>query len=240
MTNFRDVAGSGLPLPGGRTMTTGVVFRSGKLATLSDADRERLVAAGVTDVIDLRTPAVAKASPDPVIEGAADHSVNIFAVYSTASPPKSSAEVARAFMRQRNIDFVANPAQRARIAEVLTLIAAAKGPVIIHCTEGKDRTGWVAAVLQLIAGASRDQVIAEYLHSNERRAALIKKSYAAALARLGPDAAEARAALLTVERGYLVAGLDRMDTQYGGLAGYLSQGLGLSEETVTALRERLG
>ena len=39
-------------------------------------------------------------------------------------------------------------------------------PALIHCTAGKDRTGLIAALVQLLAGVSREVVVADYLLTN--------------------------------------------------------------------------
>jgi protein-tyrosine phosphatase len=237
--NFRDVAGDGLRLSDGAVMATGVVYRSAKLATISGADLGRLRKAGLALVIDLRTTAVASRAPDPGVRGARHELVNI---YGTATvPPLRDRTVpgARAYMRGLNVGFVTNPGQRARIARALKLIASAKGPVVIHCSEGKDRTGWVSAVLQLAAGAEREDVVAEYLKSNEYRADVIAASYRETAARAGVDAARVGRALLTVDASYLEAGLDELEERYGDIDGYLTRGLGLSDATIARLRSRL-
>lgn len=225
--NFRDVAGTGLPLADGSQMRTGVVYRSGKLSTISAADLRRLRALGLSDIIDLRTNYVARRSPDPAVPGAEHHLINLFAVYRSPAASFSSVSKARAHMRSLNRGFVAQKAQRAQIAEVLKLIATADGPVLVHCTEGKDRTGWISAILQLVAGADREQVVAEYLKSNTFRSAQIAK------------AGKVKRALLKVDASYLNAGLAEMDRRYGGLDGYLHDGLGLSTSTLNSLRGRL-
>lgn len=51
-------------------------------------------------------------------------------------------------------------------AFVDTVADGAAGPVLFHCTAGKDRTGWAAALLLLLLGASRDVVRIEYLAVN--------------------------------------------------------------------------
>lgn len=239
IVNFRDVAGAGLALPGGKRMATGVVYRSAKLNGLSAKDAAALQEAGVREVIDLRTDYVAAHSPDPTINGVANHLVNIFAVTRTTSVRYRTVAAARARMRQMNADFVDVAAQRRKIAQALTLIAAADGPLLLHCTEGKDRSGWISALLQLTAGASRADVTTEYLRSNEFRAELIDAAYRAKLKSSGRTAAEVQRALMRVEADYLGAGLDALEARYGDIDGYLSKGLGLSSATVQRLRDRL-
>jgi protein-tyrosine phosphatase len=239
ITNFRDVAGEGIALPSGRHMATGVVYRSAMLKGLSAEDAQALRKAGVAEVIDLRTDYVAARSPDPAIEGVAHHLVNIFAVTRTSSAQYRTVAAARARMRQMNVDFVDVAAQRRKIAEALTLIAAADGPILFHCTEGKDRSGWISALLQLTAGASRAEVTSEYLKSNEFRAELIDAAYRETLKSSGRTAADVKRALMRVESDYLGAGLDELKARYGDIDGYLTKGLGLSESTVQRLIERL-
>lgn len=241
VSNFRDVAGSGagLAIGDGGHMRRGVVFRSGKLQPLSAADERALVAAGVTDVFDLRTDAVARRSPDPSVGRARYHLVNVFAVYSRVDPFPSSVRAARIERERMNRDFVADPKQRKRIGALLRDIAGARGAVIVHCTEGKDRTGWVSAMLQLIAGVDRPAVMREYLMSNERRSAIIERGVAQALAAKGRTAAEITRARLEVRRSYLDAGFDELVNRYGDLHGYLTEGLGLSDRTVDRLQAKL-
>jgi protein-tyrosine phosphatase len=239
ITNFRDVAGTGLALPGGKRMATGVVYRSATLKGLSAKDAKALRKAGVGEVIDLRTDYVAAHSPDPGIKGVTHHVVNIFAVTRTTSVRYRTVAAAKAHMRQMNVDFVDVAAQRRKIAEALKLIAAADGPILFHCTEGKDRSGWIAALLQLTAGASRAEATKEYLRSNEFRAELINAAYRTKLKSSGRTAAEVERALMKVRPDYLGAGLDQLKARYGGIEGYLSKGLGRSAATVQRLRERL-
>ncbi len=239
VTNFRDVAGTGIALPGGKQMATGVVYRSAMLGGLSARDAKLLTKAGVGEIIDLRTDYVAAHSPDPTIKGVKHHVVNIFAVRRTTSVRYRTVSAAQAHMRQMNLDFVDVAAQRRQIAKALTLIAAADGPVLFHCTEGKDRSGWIAALLQLNAGVSRAEVTAEYLRSNDFRSELINAAYRAKLKASGRTAADVQRALMTVKQDYLAAGLDELKARYGDIEGYLSKGLGLSAATIQRLRDRL-
>ena len=239
--NFRDVAGksAGLPLSGDGHMKRGVVYRSGKLKGMSQADRRTLVEAGLTDIFDLRTDEVAKRTPDPAIGDATYHLVNVYGVYSYSDPVATSAEQAMKQREELNRDFVSDARQRRRIGGVLKDIAEADGAVIIHCSEGKDRTGWVSALLQLIAGVDKATIMDEYLLSNELRAELIDADVAKVRKSKGKTEAEIRLARLTVHERYLLAGMDELRSRYGNLDGYLTDGLGLSETTIEALRDKL-
>lgn len=239
--NFRDVAGwkTSLRLADGSTMARGVVYRSGRLKDLTKADRAELVKAGITDIVDLRTTQVARRTPDPAITGAEYHHINLFGVYSTGSPTYSSAAKAIAARKKMNRSFVTDAVQRRRAGYVLKVIARAEGPVVIHCTEGKDRTGWISALLQLTAGASTKDVIAEYLVSNELRKDVIKARYAKVRKARGTKAADIDRLLYIVDDSYLQAGLDELTKRYGDIDTFLSEGLRLSNKDIAQLRARL-
>ncbi len=239
--NFRDAAGwkTSLKLSGGATMAHGVVYRSGRLKDLTKADRKELVRTGITDIVDLRTTQVIRRSPDPSITGAKYRHINIFGVYSTGSPRYSSEAKAIAARKKMYRQFVTDSGQRKRTASVLKVIAKAKGPVIIHCSEGKDRTGWIAAVLQLTAGASRSDVMREYLLSNQLREDAITARYNKVRKASGTKAAKIDRRLYIVDDAYLNASLKELDRRYGDLDTFLTKGLGLSKSTVASLRDKL-
>ncbi|HEX5335857.1 MAG TPA: tyrosine-protein phosphatase [Propionicimonas sp.] len=235
--NFRDVAGGGLSLSGGATMTTGVVYRSGQLKGLSDPDAATLVHLGITDIYDLRSATAAKASPDPVPSGVSYHRIDVFAGHSKPYKGRTTAG-ARAYMRAMNRAFVTDSRQRSRIAQALRAISRAGGPVLIHCAAGKDRTGWLSAMLQSIAGANRATIKGEYLLSNTYRKDLIDAKVAAAR-----KTSATRAAIVSelelLRPSYLQAGLDKAVAKYGSLHRYWTKGLKLSGTTIGTLRAKL-
>jgi protein-tyrosine phosphatase len=233
--NFRDVAGSGLALKDGARMRRGVVYRSGKLQYLTVRDKAVLREIGVSTIIDLRTPNVIKKSPDPRVRGIEYRPVNIFATSATPTARLDTVEDAKDYMRQRNRDFVADRKQRAKIAQVLEIIADAPAPVVIHCTEGKDRTGWISALLQLNAGADETTVMEEYLESNVYRQEAIAERVDSVLKLSGKLAADIEQAQLEVEKSYLQAALSEMETRFTNVSEYLTKGLGLDKDTITKL-----
>ena len=54
---------------------------------------------------------------------------------------------------------------REKLAKGLKFFAENKGPYLVHCTEGKDRAGVTAALLECLMGASYDEVVSDYMVS---------------------------------------------------------------------------
>lgn len=239
--NFRDLAGEGdgLAVASGGHLMRGVVYRSGRLSQGSTWDRLVLDSLGVTRVFDLRTDLVAARYPDLPIAGATSKLINVFAVYSGTPVSWSTEAEAREAMRAMNRRFVTDPAQRRAIGTLLKELAGGRGAAIIHCTAGKDRTGWTSAVLQSLVGVSREDVMAEYLKSNEYRAGLIAATHAAEVRSRGRSYADAHLSTLRVRAEYLNAAFEEVQARYGSIENYVTKGLGVSRAEVRQLTQRL-
>ncbi|QKW20461.1 tyrosine-protein phosphatase [Kitasatospora sp. NA04385] len=121
--------------------------------------------------------------------------------------------------------FVTDAVARSRFATVLRLVAEADGaPVLFHCTAGKDRTGWTAALLLTALGVDRESVLADYLLTNERAAAVID--------RVDP----LMRPLARAEAGYLEAAFEELALGWTGFEHFWQDGLGLTEEHLVRLR----
>ncbi|MFT3900244.1 MAG: tyrosine-protein phosphatase [Gordonia sp. (in: high G+C Gram-positive bacteria)] len=189
------------------------VMRSDTLAHLTDRDRRKLAARGLATVVDLRTLPERALQPDRGPVRAREHVVDIF-----------GAEVLE------NIDldsaykfFVTDAGARAGFARALRLISSTLGrdrAALFHCTSGKDRTGWTAALLLTIAGVDRATVERDYLASNKFRQARDGSSEGVTLRWLRESIGEA-------------------NSRYGSIDGYVRRGLGLTAHEVATLRHRL-
>jgi len=107
------------------------------------------------------------------------------------------------------------------------LLDAHEAPLVFHCTAGKDRTGFAAALILRSLGVSDDDVMRDYLLTNERLKMPDASRYG-----LTP---EVGAVLWRVQPEFLHAAFEAVDADYGGLEGYFREGLGLRG----AERERL-
>jgi len=238
--NFRDVAGitTAYSTTHDGTMRAGVFYRSNAL-TPTASDLATLNGLGIKAVYDLRTPSEIAATPDTMISGATYQNIDIIGATTsganiTTVSFKSAAE-ATAMMQETNRAFVSDAGMRGQLGVLFNELAGVDGAALFHCTAGKDRTGWTAAVLQSIAGVDNATIMSNYLATNDYTADRVAKT----LAMMPPSMAAIYAPLLGVEASYLQAGLDQVTAQYGSMDNYLKQGLGLSQETIYVLRGKM-
>lgn len=229
IVNLRPVMGSGVS-------AAAALYRSGALVA-QPSQRAEIDALGLVAVYDLRTPREAAAMPDYLPEGARYRMLNVYGTEGLRGEMPSTPEASRDAMIDVYRRYVTGDYERAAYRDLFTGIASEPGPQLFHCTSGKDRTGWAAAILQLLAGLSTDLVMADFLLSNE----LVANDAAAmaALASLPTDQAAAIRPFTIVDAAYLEAGIDELDRHFAGVADYLVSGVGMSAADVETLAERL-
>ena len=88
-------------------------------------------------------------------------------------PPRASRELAGGasdrFFVSTYLDFVRLPSARSAFGELYRRLAVEEThPALVHCTTGKDRTGWAVAVLLLWLGVDDETVMADYLAQRHR------------------------------------------------------------------------
>jgi protein-tyrosine phosphatase len=240
VTNFRDVggAGAGYLTVDGKQMRRGVFYRANAL-TLSGTDAATLDKLGIVSVYDLRTPAEIARTADVLPTSATSSALNVLGTNDFIAPPFDTPADAVAFMQAQARAYVTGAPQRAAFGTLLGALANGGGAQLFHSNAGKDRAGWVAALLLSIANVPLDVIMQDYLLSNVYLAPSIAAQTTTLRAQQGSAIATARAPLLDVDENYLQAGFDQVQASYGTMASYLTQGLGLSTATVDALRNRL-
>lgn len=239
--NFRDVAGPGYALLPAGTMSRGIVYRSTALA-LGEEDVGLLERRGVTTVVDLRTAAEIESAPDVIPAGADYLAVDVLAGNTSAATFTGSGtfsvEDARREMGLTYERFVTGDAERTGFGRVVDTLAGSAGPAIVHCTAGKDRTGWISAVLQMLAGVGEEDVVADYMLTREQSVEFVSAIRAYVEAEM-PDRLEAISVLVDVEEANLRRSLDALHREFGDVRRYLVEGAGADDEAVEALKARL-
>jgi len=113
------------------------------------------------------------------------------------------------------------------------------GAVLFHCTAGKDRTGWAAALLLHLAGVDDATILEDYLLTNTFSSATREKYLGLVREHLGADKVDVYERVMVADEEYLHAGYDAAVAAYGSREGYLRKGLGLDDADLVRLRDRV-
>lgn len=247
VSNFRDLGG--YTTDTGKTVKWGKLYRAANFAETSRADQQVLERLHLHALVDFRSSAEKEEEPNqlpkkpgyliveiPTMDGG-DNSVSeeIMARFESGNFSDFDPD---AFMVEANRQFATTFTPQFR--EFIGVVQQAKGePVVWHCSAGKDRTGFAAAILLRILGVPEDVVMQDYILSREYALAARQKELTLVRILKGEEAADKLQILLGVEEPWLQAAFDTIDETYGSFDNYVSEALGLSDEDVTALRAEL-
>ncbi|MEU9622706.1 tyrosine-protein phosphatase [Streptomyces sp. NPDC048155] len=177
--NFRDIGG--YRTTDGHWVRSGLVYRSNKLDSLTDAEQQRLLSQHLTLDVDLRNAMERHDDPDRLPAGVTyqvadvvslshgirfhDPALTTLAEAVAAGLFSGSSDLGQSIGYPFVVDFVgADYAFR----DLVTAVAANNsGATVFHCSAGKDRTDWGTAVLLTLLGVPRDTVEADFLAGNE-------------------------------------------------------------------------
>ena len=180
------------------------------------------------------------AGRDWVPAGATWQNANVYGRSSPPAPgPLNSPADSVAFFQSLYQGFVTDPKDLPGLHDALIALANAPGAALFHCSGGKDRTGWVAVLLQTIAGVSPATIQQDYLATNLYTASQIDSMLTVITSMYGPQEAAILQPQLGVQSSFLQAALDAVATKYGSLQAYLTDGLGLSQADIYVLRAKM-
>lgn len=247
--NARDAGG--YRAEGGHQMRTGLVFRADALDTLTSSEAATIQHDGITTVLDFRSTAEVSASPDKVAVGTTDTNLpiddsvlrNTVGQAIQGGPAMQQQLLGDGKAVQLMVNFyrstIDTPAVRLQFATALHDLASAGAPILYHCTNGKDRTGIMSAILLTALGVPRGIVYLDYLASNH----FLQAKNDALIAQLEKAGKLTDPSLLLpileVKREYLDATFDEISTRYGSFDNFLTTGLGIDNTVLTQLRTRL-
>lgn len=173
--NFRDLGG--LRCSDGRKIKSGMIFRSPVLNTKSAEDIAFLESLKLDCIVDFRSEEEIKARPDPIIKNCKYISVPAFDGKKYKYIVVSNKGKIRCLtlrgkrigeLKQNKLDSYAEMPFSPAYKTIFALMDEGKR-FDFHCTEGKDRTGICAALIELALGRSESDIMAEYLRSEQFR-----------------------------------------------------------------------
>jgi protein-tyrosine phosphatase len=235
--NFRDIGG--WRTASGQTVRWGRLYRSGSLGRLTPAGQSRLEGLRIAAIVDLRSSEERASDSNARLAAARmgywtrDYAFGSSDVVSRLrNPANHSAGRVRAIMLDAYRAFPREQAPSYR--ELFARLAAGKGPVVVNCSAGKDRTGLAAALVLTAIGVPYGSVRRDFLLSN---GAPGMDTLGAAMNGLLP--AVAQGPLLGVEPAYLDAAFMQIRRDYGSVDTYLDRELGVNARVRQQLRVNL-
>jgi protein-tyrosine phosphatase len=241
--NFRTLGG--LITRDGRRLRRHFLMRSDRLAHLTAQGWEQLAATGLTTICDLRRAVECAEHPNHVpavlgIEEVACEVNNDLRSNRTlrdilVTQPTAAGAEALMIAMYRQLPQQTAPA----ISRIAERLLSGGAPLLIHCTAGKDRTGFAVAMLLHALGVAHEEIEQDYLASaNWRHAHVHRESLTKGWLTSTVPAEEIDAvcdALLGVRPVFLRASYEQIARDFGSVERYFDVAVGFDD----AKRERL-
>jgi len=243
--NFRDFGG--YKTKNGASLKKGLLYRSGDLSKASDSDIDYIASLGIKTVCDLRSEFERQKEPDRTPIAAPFTFFNIpmrpIVDYHGRSLRRLFSLM---FGSERKMDYIAESYQAYReyatnyLPQLKALFHRISNPenlpVLIHCSAGKDRTGVVSSLIQLVLGVPLETVMEDYLKTNENLDAYTQEIFQR-LSKLAYFGVPWRmyAPLFDARSDYLSAALNQVKEEFGVIDHWIRRGLGFSEKEQAAL-----
>ena len=230
MYNVRDLGG--YATDDGRRVRTGQLFRASSLHRLTDEEAWREF--GASTVIDLRYSRERAAFPLPEFIADAKHVPMLPDTWHATDEDRAqSPQEFLAWVQQQMLDL-----GRETVPAILTELAQPQAlPAVFFCMAGKDRTGFVAAVLLAVLGVSDVDIAHDFSLSGDEVVALVDWLRTREDFEQHPMMNQ-HVDLLRAPRGAMELFLARVEAQYGSLAAWVRT-LDIPADILDTLRDRL-
>ncbi len=240
--NFRDFGG--YAGAGGAPLKRRLLWRSAQHGDGSAEDLAQIAALGITTVVDLRGPSEREAKPcrrapgfAPQVFAHPEETAGL-ALHTEAADGVITTGEARAAMIRLYEGIAFRPNLVPMLRCYFEVLLRAEGPSLVHCVAGKDRTGFAVALVQHALGVAREDIVADYLLTNQ--AGNIEARIAAGAAQIrahrGPIADDTIRVLMGVEPAYIETAFAAAKARHGSLDAYLEDVIGIDAAAQDRLR----
>ncbi len=245
--NVRDIGG--LPTADGRKIKDRCVLRGGSLHQLSKEDEAVLKEEyGLKYIIDLRVDDEAKKEPDRIPTGVHYYRIPLREDVRDMVPRNKGERTIDYLKRMPSMPeiylrMVSHPDSLEALRKSFRIInrdVTQGRSVYIHCSEGKDRTGVILALLEIMLGVEILDIEEDYLLSNEAFEKRNKALYAglSVLFRDADFSKEFRK-MYQADSTMLEGVFEKIEADYGSFEAFFAQELDMTEEKIGSLKDRL-
>ena len=226
----------------GKSIKWGMLFRSDKLSDISETDQKYLQALGIEKIVDFRSEEEKTEDPDVIPAGISYVEMPI----SVDGAMRSKIEAVlkgetdkevESFLIDANREFVTN--YTGVYENFLRGLIDEDAPTLFHCTAGKDRAGFAAAITLIALGVSKADVINDYMKTNAFTQERIEEILGQIkLMSLYQADVEILRPLLGVEQIYIETAFKTAEEKYGSLENFIRVGLNISDADIKKLRNK--
>ena len=242
VANFRDLADAGMTTSSGKTLKPGLFYRSSRLYTSSIKEQNLLFQdLDINFVADFRSNDEAWWAPDPISSSRKMTDYHLYNISDSStkelqwdllSGRMNSTHMSN-IMEELNVKFAVQ--HQSFFAQFLRdILSPNHVPFLIHCTAGKDRTGWATALILRLLGFTEVDIVEDFMASNcgydptARKNAVLLRLFS--LFRVKVDTMES---LLRVRESYIRSGFEAVIEKYGDWETYVELGLGMDYVKLT-------
>ena len=204
-----------------------LLFRSEALNSLSIEEQELLINSGVTTIVDLRGVDERAAREDTIIKGIKNVSIPLSVIddarlitYRGLQLP----DLKECYQQLVSLNL------KEAWSNILEILLNNDG-VLFHCSQGKDRTGVVIAVILNALGIDKEIIFKDYLLTNERPVFFGNQD-------LPKEVQEILADYFSAKPEYLQAAFDYIKEQYDSIEDFLKKCCSLDEAKIAAFRNK--
>lgn len=243
IANFRDLGG--LTGYNNQIIKTGKIFRSSQLSGLSKEEMDDLIQLDIKTIVDFRNKSEREQNPDDPIPNATYVSIDVLDNSNDLSPDittiMNNANQINKLMDTIYASFVTSETANKGYSKFLELILSDEGtPLVFHCTFGKDRTGYGAALILKILGVSEKDILSNYIDSNQELKQFnqglldqLKKAYG-----FSDENIQEITPLLQVNSSYLEHTFLIIKNEYQDFDSYLEKALDFDQSKLTLFRKK--
>lgn len=253
--NARDMGG--YRTKDGRTIKFGKLFRTGELTDMTAADKKKLVRKyHLVKDIDFRSARnILTDGEDPELEGVEysryPYSSMKNLLFTTEGIDIGTDLLEELIRLDYRGDLLSTYFMEGYRQMYLTedgiamfrgffkeLLDADGGAVLWHCVSGKDRTGNATMLLLTVLGVEKETIIQDFLLTNDYTRADQKQTYDRVLSLTGSKRiAKDIASKDGVERRWIEASYQTIETYYGSVDNFLKKKVGLTSKDIKKLRK---